>query len=200
MTIVPITEEAEASKLAKRPIVAVDLGFSGKQASTGVAVWQDGAVTAKAFRFHDAVVHVVGVLREVERAVLILEAPLSCAFDASGNPSPRGEFETKPKSRWWSVGPGAATLVSALFFLRRLQEMLSDSPVTIRLAEAFVTGSDSVADHEVARGIAHAFAETKPRWHTVAAAGEVISVLQLLNPAAPGGIPLVLEPPSSVRK
>ena len=80
-------------------IVAVDMGFSAKKASCGLAWSSVGSLHAGrapdcvALRFGDAVVKTADKLMTVSRPLLIVEAPLSGWFDKSGNPCGRGEVE-----------------------------------------------------------------------------------------------------------
>jgi hypothetical protein len=125
----------------------------------------------------------------------VLEAPLSAAFNRNGNPQPRGDFERKPQPRWWSVGPGAATALSALFFLRQLHRNMKTANVTIHLVEGFVSGK-YIGDHdEVAAALRDAFrGKGKPLWHTATGEGRVISALDWLKCELPYNPPVILQP------
>lgn len=68
---------------------------------------------------------------------LVIEAPLSVAFSALGNPAGR-HFELRNgKSRYWYVGLGCSVLTSATYLLRAI----TDAKPTreIRLFEGFVS-------------------------------------------------------------
>lgn len=71
---------------------------------------------------------------------LVLEAPLSVAFAASGNPVGRAVERRERQTRYWYVGLGCAVLVAATYLLRALH----DAPRTreIRLFEGLVSFKD----------------------------------------------------------
>ena len=68
---------------------------------------------------------------------LLIEAPLSVAFDAEGNPVGRCIEKRGPDTRYWYVGLGCAVLTAATYLLRQLNESVSDRPV--RLVEGFAS-------------------------------------------------------------
>lgn len=177
------------------PVVAVDLGFSGNERSTGVAWTLPSQSEAKKHKFGEAVIAVVEKCRSLVEVTLVLEAPLSAVFDALGNPRPRGGFEREPQSRWWSVGPGAATALSALFFLRQLHCELKTANVTIHLVEGFVSGDDSGDHAKVAAALRDGFqGKSKCEWHSVTEEGSVISALDWLECESFHKSPVILQP------
>jgi len=195
MKLLPVISEQEARQFKKLPVVAVDLGFSGNERSTGVAWTLPSQSDAKKHQFGEAVAAVVEKCRSLAEITLILEAPLSAAFDALGNPRPRGNFEREPKSRWWSVGPGASTALSALFFLRQLHCELKTANVTIHLVEGFVSGDDSGDHAKVAAALRDGFQGKKNcEWHSVTEEGSVISALDWLECESPHKPPVILQP------
>jgi hypothetical protein len=195
MKYLPVINAQSGLALRKRPLVAVDLGFSGKRRTTGVAWALPSESDAKKHQFGEAVNAVAEKCRSLVEVTLILEAPLSAAFDDLGNPRPRGDFEREPQSRWWSVGPGAATALSALFFLRQLHCELKTAKVTIRLVEGFVSG-DASGDHDtVAVALRDGFCgERKCQWHSVTDEGNVVSSLDWLECKSPKNPPIILQP------
>ena len=195
MRAFPVTGKEEASQLKALSVVAVDLGFSGRGRTTGVALSLPSDSNAKAYRFAEAVVVVAERFRAVGEAVLVLEAPLSAAFDIYGNPRPRGIFERVPLSRWWSTGPGASTALAALFFLRELKLQLKTTDIPIHLIEGFVTGIDS-GDHDlVATALRNGFQEKQNcKWHSVTEEGKVISILEWMDWELPQKPPVILQP------
>jgi len=70
---------------------------------------------------------------------LVLEAPLSCAFDKTRNPIPRFMDYRKDKkaTRSWYRQPGPIVMVSALFLLHRLGDI--PRRCEIRVFEGFVS-------------------------------------------------------------
>jgi len=195
MRFLPITSENEGRRLKSLPVIAVDLGFSGQRRTTGVAWSLPAESDAKKRQFGEAVIAVAEKCQQVREIVLIIEAPLSAAFDSLRNPRPRGRFECKPQARWWSVGPGAATALSALFFLRQLESQLNAARITIHLVEGFVSGTASGDHARVAVALRDGFrGNRKCRWHSVSDDGDVISVLDWLECESPKKPPAVLEP------
>jgi hypothetical protein len=137
----------------------------------------------------------VEICHSIEEVVLVLEAPLSAAFDCYGNPRPRGNFEREPLSRWWSVGPGAATTLSALFFLRELKLRLTANDIAVHLVEGFVTGDDSVDHDQVATALREGFrGKQKCNWHSVTNEGTVISAIEWVNCEPHHKPPVILQP------
>lgn len=68
---------------------------------------------------------------------LVIEAPLSVAFSALGNPAGRS-FERRGKeSRYWYVGLGCSVLTSATYLLRAITD--AGPTREIRLFEGFVS-------------------------------------------------------------
>jgi hypothetical protein len=68
---------------------------------------------------------------------LVLEAPLSVAFSATGNPTGRAVEKRDGKARYWYLGLGCGVLVAATYLLRSI----FDSPRSreIRLYEGLVS-------------------------------------------------------------
>ncbi|MDQ5857534.1 MAG: hypothetical protein M3542_04550 [Acidobacteriota bacterium] len=86
-------------------------------------------------------------------ATLIIEAPLSARFGPEGNPLRRGDFEQqaatesrRASTRYWYSGPGAATCLAALFFLRRLRSKIN-RPMEVVLYEGFLTFKPRATKH-----------------------------------------------------
>jgi hypothetical protein len=195
MKFLPVINAQSSLALRKRPLVAVDLGFSSKKRTTGVAWVLPSESDAKNHQFGEAVNAVAEKCRSLVEVTLILEAPLSAAFDNLGNPRPRGDFERKPQSRWWSAGSGAATALSALFFLRQLHSELKTANVTIYLVEGFVSGVDSGDHATVAVALRDGFCgKRRCQWHSVTDEGNVVSALDWLECKSPKNPPVILQP------
>lgn len=193
MRFLPVIDERSAVALRKRPIVAVDLGFSGKRRTTGVAWILATESDAKKHQFGEAANTVAQKCRSLVDVTLILEAPLSAAFDNLGNPRPRGDFECEPRTRWWSVGPGAATALSALFFLQQLHRELKNASVTIHLVEGFVSGDASDDHAKVAAALRDGF-QGKGKWYSISDEMNVVSALDWLECKSPNNPPIILQP------
>ena len=84
---------------------------------------------------------------------LLIEAPLSVAFDAEGNPTgrkiERRALEGKAETRSWYESSGCRTLVAATYFLRELQCRLDAKGFNgqIRLVEGFYSFKTRPSDH-----------------------------------------------------
>jgi len=139
--------------------MAIDLGFAKEKRSCGLAWRSPGqAIDGKKLRFGECVERVPQLLKGQSNAVLIIEAPLSGLFSADGNPVERGDFEKRQPGgktdRYWYSGPGAATCLAAVFFLRELFSALKrdesgQSGLTeIVLYEGFETFKSAGTDHE----------------------------------------------------
>jgi hypothetical protein len=116
------------------PLLAVDLGYSARSKSCGVA-WSGGAVV-QSLEFGECIEAVVQQLSNVGRHTLILEAVLSTYHAIQGNPMIRGEFE---KGRGWYHGPGVTTFAAALRFVCELDRVLPNDLRPIPLVEGFLS-------------------------------------------------------------
>lgn len=68
---------------------------------------------------------------------LVLEAPLSVAFSANGNPTGRAVEKRNEQTRYWYVGRGCSVLVAATYLLRSIHDQRFDRE--IRLFEGLVS-------------------------------------------------------------
>jgi hypothetical protein len=116
------------------PLVAVDLGYSAKSKSCGLATSDGAAVDS--LEFGQCIAAVAQLLAEKGRHTLILEAVLSTYHTENGNPAIRGDFE---KGRGWYHGPGVTTFAAALRFLSELNRVLGDGLRPIPLVEGFLS-------------------------------------------------------------
>jgi hypothetical protein len=129
--------------------ILIDVGFSGRQASGSVSrssgVLLPGDDRARNVTWSDAC-DLVGACSAGRSSPLnlMLEAPLSIAFDASGNPAARSFERRKAQSRAWYLQGGVVTLFSAALMLIRLAER---SQVPIALYEAIISFKTSKTDH-----------------------------------------------------
>ena len=115
--------------------VFVDIGFSGSSKSCGIAI---GDSQPRDLRYSDMVSRIA---RELEAGAspvnLLIEAPLSVAFNASGNPTGRTIEKKGRQTRYWYVGAGAAMLLATTHLLRCLNDMRPSREV--RLFEGFAS-------------------------------------------------------------
>lgn len=138
------------------PHVAIDLGYSHYTPSCGIM--HPGIKEPAALKFGATIKEVAGLVEEIGKCVLILEAVLSTYHDKHGNPDIRGDFE---KGRGWYYGPGVVTYAAANRFLRILRQHCS-SNTTVYLAEAFLSFKKKRSRHsDDALIIFDSFWETK---------------------------------------
>jgi hypothetical protein len=130
----------------------LDVGFSSSRKTCGIIL---GDNKADKLKFNDATDEVVRIARNKSLLNLVIEAPLSVAFDRSGNPKARSIEKEGGKNRLWYVGPGCAVLVAAMYLMKKLYD--SHPSAEIRLFEGFVsykskaTRSGDVKDVELLR-------------------------------------------------
>ena len=127
--------------------VFVDIGFSRNSRSCGFAVGDSEPQEVVFGSLAPQILSVIGKGRGPLN--LLIEAPLSVAFNAKGNPTGRRIEKRGSRTRYWYVGPGCAVLVAATYLLRELYEA---SPTRqVRLFEGFASfkeqgGSSSHTD------------------------------------------------------
>ncbi len=122
--------------------VFVDIGFaSSKTRSTGYLQYDDiGAaepIVAEQFTFSDAKSRVIQLAEsDGDPLHLVIEAPLSTAFDDAGNPIGRTvEQREEDSPRYWHLRGAAGILVASLFLLRDLRD--ASRRREVRLFEGF---------------------------------------------------------------
>ncbi len=122
-----------------------DIGFSAK-ATCGVAC---GEEQAHLLPFGEACRRIVEEIGQAQNSInFVIEAPLSVAFDAKGNPKGRKIERQGTQTRYWYVGPGAAVVTAATYMLRAVHDSKPASEV--RLFEGFVSFKlkEQVSNHE----------------------------------------------------
>lgn len=135
--------------------LVVDLGFAEKNATCGVAV-HDGPAHTRTFA--DLRALAIDLARESGPPLfLLLEAPLSVAFTAKGNPTARSIERRNGRTRCWYAGLGAGVLTAATYLLRAVIDARPNR--AMRLVEGFVSfkpakvPTDHCADVKALRGI-----------------------------------------------
>jgi hypothetical protein len=144
--------------------VFVDLGFSRDNKTCGFLYLPESLPLGSAKP--DAVALTFGALtKNVAEMVrqdgpplhLVLEAPLSAAFGADGNPMGRSVEKQANKTRYWYAGLGCSVLVASLYLLKAIVDAC---PVReIRLFEGLVSfkdgtkPSDHIADVQILRDV-----------------------------------------------
>lgn len=124
--------------------VYVDMGFSdGKRSCGFLADGDDDADGPEELTFAELQARLTKrVSTRGGPLNLVLEAPLSVAFSAKGNPTWR-DFERRPcrkgpcQTRYWYVGLGCAVLVATTYLLRSL--VAARPKRDVRLFEGFVS-------------------------------------------------------------
>jgi hypothetical protein len=96
--------------------IFVDLGFSAKDATCG---FLKGDSQPEALRFSAATERVVRFTSTPGSPLnLVLEAPLSVAFNAAGNPTGRSIEKRVEGTRYWYAGLGCSVMVAAMHLLK----------------------------------------------------------------------------------
>lgn len=190
--ILAVPSEKGAVALRSLPCIAIDLGFSGKERSCGFASAEaGGAPMLVDYTFNGCVDAVLNWVGRVGESVMVIEAPLSAAFNEQGNPGPRGAFEQEPKPRWWSLGAGATTALAAQHFLRLVQQRMAHGK--LHLIEGFVVGEHSKSHKDVAKDLLAGFRGDKPSdWHMPPT--DALSVLHWLGSSTGQRCPVILAP------
>jgi hypothetical protein len=115
--------------------VFVDLGFAQTAKSCGLLV---GDGEPKEVSFSQLRTEVIEIVTAGGKPLnLLIEAPLSVAFNVKGNPTGRSIERRKKQTRYWYVGLGCSVLVAATYLLRSIHDV---RPVReIRLFEGFAS-------------------------------------------------------------
>lgn len=115
--------------------VFVDLGFAKAAKSCGLLVG-DGMPKDVSFSQLKAELGSL-IAAGGEPLNLLIEAPLSVAFNTTGNPTGRSVERRQDQTRYWYVGPGCSVLVAATYLLRSIHDARPDRD--IRLFEGLVS-------------------------------------------------------------
>lgn len=100
--------------------VFVDLGFAEKAKSCGLLL---GNGEPDEVSFSQLKTRLLEVVASDDRPLnLLIEAPLSVAFNEHGNPTGRGIEKRENQTRYWYVGLGCSVLVAATYLLRALHD------------------------------------------------------------------------------
>jgi hypothetical protein len=133
----------------------LDIGFANKSPSCGLKVNCEMPVELK---FNAAVERICNFTSKSKDHInLLIEAPLSVAFDKNGNPTGRAVEKQAKKTRYWYFGPGCTVMVAALYLVRAIIE--TPSTAEIRLFEGFVSfkapgsKSDNIRDINLLRQV-----------------------------------------------
>ncbi|WP_397385641.1 hypothetical protein [Prosthecobacter sp.] len=145
MRFAPVTNNDNQAHLRSLPVLAIDLGFSATKETCGAAAWptdQDFQAPLNYSRFLESTCRWIS--KNDPAVVLILEAPLSGAFDPDGNPIPRGDFErfhsetNRSSPRHWNIMAGASMALAAIHFCHALGLRIKQE-ITIHVVEGFAS-------------------------------------------------------------
>lgn len=157
--------------------VFVDIGFS-REGKTGGLLVHDGV--PRELTFAQLRSELVALATSGPTPMnLVLEAPLSAAFTAPGNPAGRAMEKDETGHRYWYAGLGCQVTMAAAYLLRAMLEV--DQGRDIRLFEAFVSfkekgrKSSHAADVLAMRGVA---------WGLPDVVGKVLGPDELAGPHA----------------
>jgi hypothetical protein len=123
----------------------IDAGFSSSGRSCGVLGAEN---VAASITFSEARSRLVASgSRKTSPLNLLIEAPLSVAFNSRGNPTGRSMERLGSQHRYWYEGLGCLVMTSALYLLRGLHD--SQPQREVRLFEGFVSfkPKGSVSSH-----------------------------------------------------
>lgn len=119
--------------------LVLDIGFANKLASCGLLVNRESPIE---LQFNEAVQKICQYISNSTKPVnLVIEAPLSVAFDSKGNPKGRTIEKQGSKTRYWYVGLGCTVMVAAMYLVKAITE--TPSNVEVRLFEGFVSFKES---------------------------------------------------------
>lgn len=121
-----------------------DIGFSNRQKSCAL-LFNDKKPDV--YQYNEAVTEVQKIIQNFKNLNLVIEAPLSVAFDNHGNPKGRSVEKMGNRTRYWYFGPGSTVLLATTYFLRRIKD--SNPTTNIKLFEGFVSYKDrgQTSDH-----------------------------------------------------
>lgn len=128
--------------------IFIDIGFGGRKndgrigKSTGLKL---PGLKSSNETWADTSRKIVDFLEQRDSAVnIMIEAPLSVAFDISGNPAPRSFEKTNKGARYWYVPMGTNVAMSALLMLGNIRKNLTTK---VNLFEAIVSFKTRKTDH-----------------------------------------------------
>lgn len=123
----------------------IDMGFSQKGKTCGVILPDDQALLCT---FAEMRAHVEKEARSPGLPLnLLIEAPLSVAFNNNGNPSPRSPDVTPLQRRDWYYNAGVGMQIASMYLLRGLSQTSRERD--IRLFEGFVSFKSKKTPHLV---------------------------------------------------
>lgn len=125
--------------------IITDIGFSNQKRTCGLSFNLGEPVCVN---FSELKSKITEHIRHAQSPCnLLIEAPLSVAFDRHLNPIGRSIEREGSKTRYWYVGLGCAVMTAALYLVRAIHDAKLANDV--RLFEGFVTykSKDERSDH-----------------------------------------------------
>lgn len=116
--------------------VIIDIGFANSARSCGMLFAGGSPVE---MQFGEAVAETCRFISLAKGPVnLLIEAPLSVAFDSRGNPKGRSiEKQDYGSTRYWYIGLGCGVMVAAMYLIAGV--LKTEPEVEVRLFEGFVS-------------------------------------------------------------
>lgn len=209
MRFAPITNNDDQAHLGSLPVLAIDLGFSATKATCGAAAWpadQTFQAPMNYSRFLESTCR--WIVKNDPAVVLILEAPLSGAFDPDGNPIPRGDFErfhsetNRSSPRHWNIMAGASMALAAIHFCHALSLRIKQE-ITVHVVEGFASRytddqSNKPGHMDVARVLLNCWRDGKELL-IPQVAGSIVSVTGILGGNSAPGVPGILRVPDGLK-
>lgn len=119
----------------------LDLGFS-KNRTCGLVV---GDGHPEEFSYHEATNVLLYLANTGKKVSAVIEAPLSVAFDANGNPTGRACERYNRQARYWYVGAGAIVTLAAMYLIKELDSAFKGKELV--LYEGFVSFKQRDSTH-----------------------------------------------------
>lgn len=107
--------------------IFVDIGFSCRKKTCGYLLSSPdgtgGEARGTAVTYGELTLRLTTLVRQPDSPLhLVLEAPLSAAFGAEGNPVGRSGEKQGSRHRYWYEGLGCSVLVASLYLIRSVSE------------------------------------------------------------------------------
>lgn len=209
MRFAPVTNNDDQEHLGSLPVLAIDLGFSATKETCGAAAWPTDQIFQAPMnysRFLESTCRWIG--KNDPAVVLILEAPLSGAFDPDGNPIPRGDFErfhsetNRSSPRHWNIMAGASMALAAIHFCHALSLRIKQE-ITVHVVEGFASRytddqSNKPGHMDVARALLNRWRDGK-KLLIPQVVGSIVSVTGILGGNSAPGVPGILRVPDGLK-
>ncbi len=127
----------------------LDIGFANKAKSCGLLINRETPIDLQFYQAQEEICRFIS--RSTKHVNLVIEAPLSVAFDSKGNPTGRAIEKIDNRTRYWYAGLGCAVMVAALYLVKAITEIPINSEV--RLFEGFVSFKDSIKKSNHSRDV-----------------------------------------------